>query len=81
MVSKRYEIVVLDEINVALHFKLLTVDEVLQTIDQKPERVELVLTGQRVPNAILERADYITVMQQDRHPYQQGILARKGIEF
>ena len=81
MLSERYEIVVLDEINVALHFELLTVSEVLQAIDQKPDRVELVLTGQRVPDEILDRADYITVMQQDRHPYQRGILARKGIEF
>jgi cob(I)alamin adenosyltransferase len=81
MLSERYEIVVLDEINVALYFELLTVSEVLGVIDQKPKRVELVLTGQRVPDAILDRADYITVMQQDRHPYQRGILARKGVEF
>ena len=81
MCSGRYELVVLDEINVALYFQLLTVQEVLEVIDHKPEGVELVLTGRRVPDEILARADYITEMREVRHPYQQGIQARKGIEF
>jgi cob(I)alamin adenosyltransferase len=81
MLSGHYQIVVLDEINVALYFKLLTVSDVIELIDQKPGPVELVLTGRRVPDAILERADYVTVMQESRHPYQHGVPARKGIEF
>ena len=81
MLSSQYDIVVLDEINVALYFDLLTVENVLSVIDQKPDDVELVLTGRRVPDEILARADYITVMQEAKHPYQQGIVARKGIEF
>jgi len=79
--SGQYQIVVLDEINVALYFKLLTVQDVLQVIEEKPEEVELVLTGRRVPEEILARADYITEMKEGKHPYQQGILARKGIEY
>ena len=81
MSSGRYELIVLDEINVALYFQLLTVQEVLQLIDAKPDGVELVLTGRRVPAEILARADYVTEMCEVRHPYQQGIKARKGIEF
>jgi cob(I)alamin adenosyltransferase len=81
MSSGRYEMVVLDEINVALYFRLLTVQEVLEVIDNKPEGLELVLTGRRVPDEILARADYVTEMREVRHPYQQGIKARKGIEF
>ena len=81
MSSGRYQLVVLDEINVALYFRLLTVQEVLEVIDDKPESVELVLTGRRVPDEILARADYVTDMREVRHPYQQGIKARKGIEF
>ena len=81
MLSGQYNIVVLDEINVALYFDLLTIEDVLSVIDQKPGGVELVLTGRRVPDAILARADYVTVMQEAKHPYQQGIVARKGIEF
>jgi len=81
MSSGAYDIVVLDEINVALFFKLLTVEDVLELIQDKPDDVELVLTGRRVPDEILARADYVTVMQEARHPYRQGILAREGIEF
>jgi cob(I)alamin adenosyltransferase len=81
MAGGRYDLVVLDEINVALYFRLLTVQEVLEVIDNKPEGLELVLTGRRVPDEILARADYVTEMREVRHPYQQGIKARKGIEF
>ncbi len=76
-----YNLVVLDEVNVALHFRLLTVQEVVETIEHKPPPVELILTGRRAPEAILERADYVTVMQGLKHPYERGIQARKGIEF
>jgi len=81
MASGRYEIVVLDEINVALYFELIDVQDVLDVIDQKPPQVELVLTGRRVPQEILDRADYVTVMEEAKHPYARGISARKGIEF
>jgi cob(I)alamin adenosyltransferase len=81
MQSGVYQIVVLDEINIALYFELLTVEDVLAAINSKPEDVELVLTGRLVPQAILACADYITHMQETRHPYQRGILAREGIEF
>jgi cob(I)alamin adenosyltransferase len=81
MSSGRYELIVLDEINVALYFGLLTEQEVLQVIDDRPEGIELVLTGRRVPDEILARADYVTEMREVRHPYQQGISARRGIEF
>ena len=81
MEGGQYELVVLDEINVALYFQLLTVQEVLEVIDQKPEGVELVLTGRRVPDEILACADYVTEMREVRHPYQQGVRARRGIEF
>jgi cob(I)alamin adenosyltransferase len=81
MLSGEYQIVVMDEINVALYFELLAVQEVLDVIDEKPEDVELVLTGRRVPEEVLGCADYVTVMQEVKHPYRQGILAREGIEF
>ena len=76
-----YDLVVLDEVNVAMHFGLLTVQEVADAIERKPPAVELILTGRRAPEAILERADYVTVMQELKHPYERGIQARKGIEF
>jgi cob(I)alamin adenosyltransferase len=81
MASGRYQLVVLDEVNVALYFRLLTVQEVLALIDEKPEGVELVLTGRRVPDEIVARADYVTEMREVRHPYRRGVQARRGIEF
>lgn len=81
MLSGAFHLVILDEINVALYFELLAVQDVLDLIDAKPPSVELVLTGRRVPQAILDRADYVTIMQEGKHPYQRGIQARKGIEF
>jgi len=81
MLGGQYQIVVLDEVNVALHFRLLKVEDVLQLMDEKPPEVELVLTGRRVPKEIVDRADYVTEMCEIKHPYQRGILARQGIEF
>jgi cob(I)alamin adenosyltransferase len=79
--SGEYDIVVMDEVNVALYFELLTVEELLQVINDKPDNVELVLTGRRVPQEIIDLADLVTEMSEVKHPYQQGIKARKGIEF
>jgi cob(I)alamin adenosyltransferase len=81
MRSGAYELVVLDEVNMALYFGLLSLEQVLVLIEAKPDPVELILTGRRAPEAILERADYVTVMQQVKHPYERGVEAREGIEF
>ena len=76
-----YDIVVMDEINVALHFRLLSLEEVLAVMDARPPHVELILTGRRVPPEIVERADLVTEMREVRHPYQNKIKARQGIEY
>lgn len=81
MLSGHYDIVVLDEICVALHFELLTLPEVLLFLEQKPEHVELVLTGRRAPPELVERADLVTEMREVKHPYNEGVPARKGIEY
>lgn len=81
LVSGDYDIVILDEVNVALYFGVLTEAEVLDLVDSKPAHVELILTGRRAPQAILERADLVTEMREVRHPYQRGVPARRGIEF
>ena len=81
VMSGQYDIVVLDEINMAVYFKLLEVDEVLQLIKDKPPRVELILTGRRADEKIIAAADLVTEMLKIKHPYDKGIKARKGIEF
>ena len=75
-----YEVVILDEINVATHFGLVDVAAVLTLLDERPERVELVLTGRRADPRVIERADLVTEMVERKHYYQQGVLARTGIE-
>ena len=80
MRSGRYDIVVLDEVNVAIWFGLLTVDAVLALLEQRPEHVELVLTGRRAPQPLIERADLVTEMLEIKHYYQAGVQARNGIE-
>ncbi len=77
----KYDLVVLDEINMAVFFKLLQVDEILQLIKDKPARVELILTGRRADEKVIAAADLVTEMVKIKHPYDKGIKARKGIEF
>ena len=81
MLSGKHDIVVLDEVNVALWFGLLSEDAVLSLLDERPKNVELVLTGRRAPQALLDRADLVTEMQEVKHYYADGIVARKGIEY
>ncbi len=78
--SGDYEVVILDEANIATWFELFSVEELLDLIDVKPERVELVFTGRRADPRLIERADLVTEMREVKHYYQQGVLARKGIE-
>lgn len=75
-----HDIVILDEINIATHYKLLPVPDVLELIECRAPGVELVLTGRYADKQILERADLITEMLERKHYYQQGIQARTGIE-
>lgn len=80
MLSGEYDIIVLDEVNVAIWFGLLTVEEVLAFLDRRPASVEVVLTGRHASPALLERADLVTEMREVKHYYAQGVMARDGIE-
>jgi cob(I)alamin adenosyltransferase len=81
MESRDYDLIVLDEINVAVHFGLLRIDEVIQAIREKPPELHLVLTGRNAHDALLDVADLVTEMREVKHPYRQGVEARKGIEY
>lgn len=80
MLSGNYEIVILDEINIAIWFGLLDEKDVLEVLNNKPDNIELILTGRHAPQLILDRADLITEMKCVKHYYDNGIGARKGIE-
>lgn len=78
--SGRYELVILDELNMALYFGLLKREAVEDFLAKLPQTVELVLTGRCAPDWLMERADLVTEMQEVKHYYQKGIEARLGIE-
>ncbi len=79
--ARSYDIVILDEINVALHTGLVNLEDVLRVLDAKPESCHLVLTGRNAHPEIIARADLVTEMREIKHPYQKGIKAQKGIDF
>jgi cob(I)alamin adenosyltransferase len=80
MLSQKYRIIILDEINVAVYFHVLTEREVLDVLDKRPDDVEIVLTGRYAPRSFIRRADLVTEMKEIKHYYQKGVRARKGIE-
>ncbi len=80
--SGLYQMVVLDEINVAVNYGYLDVDEVVETLRQKPPDLHVILTGRDAHPKVVEAADLVTEMKQIKHPLrEQGITAQKGIEF
>jgi cob(I)alamin adenosyltransferase len=79
--SSEYDVVILDEINVALNLKLISLEKVLTLLKNKPMHVELVFTGRYAPSEIIEAADLVTEMKEVKHPFNKGFQARKGIEY
>jgi cob(I)alamin adenosyltransferase len=79
--SDEYDIIVLDEINVAIDFKLIELEKVIKIIKNKPERLELILTGRYADKKILELCDLITEMKEVKHYYYNNITGRQGIEY
>ena len=75
-----FDIVILDEINVALNMKLIKVVDILKLIKTKPKHVELILTGRNAPPRLVKVADLVTEMKEVKHPYMKGVPPRKGIE-
>ena len=79
--SQKYQIVILDEINIALNFKLINLAQVIQIIRHKPASVEIVLTGRKAPRQIIEIADLVTEMKLIKHPFDKKIQARQGLDY
>jgi len=78
--SGLYDLVILDEANIAVHFKLLSVEDLLALINEKPDSVELVFTGRKADPKLVEKADLVTEMKEVKHYYSEGVIAREGIE-
>lgn len=76
-----YDLVVMDELNIALFYKLFSIEEVIEIIKNKKENIELIITGRYAPDELIEIADLVTEMREVKHYYKDGVEAREGIEF
>ncbi|QJA06392.1 cob(I)yrinic acid a,c-diamide adenosyltransferase [Thermosulfurimonas marina] len=81
LLSGDFQVVILDEANVALSLGLIPLSEVLEALSRRPARVEVVFTGRGAPEALMEMADLVTEMRAVKHYYAQGVRARRGIEY
>jgi cob(I)alamin adenosyltransferase len=77
----QYDLVVMDEINTAVAWKIVDLESVLKLIKDKPDNVELILTGRYAEPQLIAAADLVTEMVNIKHPYDKGIGARKGIDY
>ena len=80
LIEGRYDIVVLDELNIALYYKLFTIEETMEMLKNKAKNVEVIITGRYAPERLIELADLVTEMKEVKHYYQNGVEAREGIE-
>jgi len=78
--SRKYDVIILDEANIATFYDLFSVDDLLDLIHQRPEGTELIITGRNADPRIIEAADLVTEMKEIKHYYQKGVEARDGIE-
>ena len=81
IMSGKFDVVILDEINYAIQLELLKLDYVIDMIKSKPTELDLVLTGNHAAKEIIELADLVTEMKEIKHPFKSGIKAKKGIDF
>lgn len=79
--SGHYDLVILDEVNVAAAWKLIDVKDVIRFIKEKPDNVELILTGRYADKDVIALADYVTEMREIKHPFKRGVPSRKGIDY
>ena len=80
ILSGKYDVIVLDEANIAVYYNLFTDEELINIIRQKPEQTEIIITGRYASDKLIEFADLVTEMKEIKHYYNQGVQARKGIE-
>ena len=81
MQSGKYQLIIFDEINYVLDYGFLPLEEVVEALQTKPESVHIVLTGRNAKPEIVEIANLVTEMKKIKHPFDEGIVAQRGIEF
>lgn len=80
LVNSNFDLVVMDELNIALYYKLFSVEEVIKILDKRKENMEIVITGRYASQELIDKADLVTEMKEIKHYYKNGVQARKGIE-
>ena len=80
LASGDYDLVIMDEANIALYYDLFSVEELIEAIDGRADKTEVVITGRNAPEKLIERADLVTEMREVKHYYNAGVQARVGIE-
>lgn len=78
--SGKWDLVILDEVTIALYYKLFSIDDLLRVLNKKAEHTEVVLTGRYAPQELIDRADLVTDMVEVKHYYTQGVLSRPGFD-
>lgn len=81
ILNDKFDLVILDEVLVAIDKKLITIQQLLDLLNEKPDSLDLVLTGRHAPQKIIDRADLVTDMHMIKHPYTKGITGKRGIEY
>jgi len=79
--SGRYDLVILDEINYVISYKMLDAEKIVEALRGRPERVHVICTGRNAHPQLVELADLVTEMKEVKHPYSKGILAQRGIDY
>ena len=79
--DKDYQLLVLDEFNIALHYEYVNLEEVLEVLSHKPDSLNIIITGRNAPDKIIEIADTVTNMTPIKHAFESGIKAQRGMEF
>jgi len=79
--ENNFDLLVMDELNNAIDYNLLSVEEVIETIKVKPKNLELIITGRDAHPKLIKLADLVTEMKNKKHPFRKGLIARKGIEY
>ncbi len=81
IMSKNYFLVILDEINIAIDYGLIPLEEVIELLKNSPKETEIVLTGRYCPKELYEYADLVSEIKEVKHPFQKGFFGRKGIDY
>ncbi|HWQ89099.1 MAG TPA: cob(I)yrinic acid a,c-diamide adenosyltransferase [Desulfitobacteriaceae bacterium] len=76
-----YDVVILDEITIAIYFQLITIEDVIKALENRAGHVEVILTGRYAPEELIDKADLVTEMREIKHYYTQGVLSRPGIDW